>query len=349
MLTKFDRRAFLAASAASAAMAGLKPGQAFAADELVAATFGGTWANVHKQILAPYFTKISGATVVQSPMLATDQIAKLTASKGAKPPFDVAMLDEGPALEAIAAGLVTPYDTAKSPNFSALYPKFQGKYGPSITVQTIGIAYNPKTVKTPPTSWEDLFKPEYKGRVGITSLASTLGLAFLLDVNRLNGGTETNMKPAFAALKKLLPNLGAVSANFGAHGALFQQGEIDIGVQNFNFAEELKAKGVPIEFVRVATGTPAWVTSMHVVAGAEKPDLAYQYINCQISADVQSAMEKSPWNVVPTNSTVPFSGIVAEVLAKWAADLDKFVYFDWTKVNQGRAAWTEQFNRDIRV
>ena len=233
-----SRRGLLATTIAS-----LAAGQARAADNLVAATFGGTWGEVQKQVLAPYFTKRTGATVSLAVMLATEQIAKLTAAKGGTPPFDVAILDEGPALEAIDAGLVAKYDPAKSPAYAGLLPQFQGEYGPAVTMQAIGIAYNPKTVKTPPTTWDDLWRPEYKGRVGITSLASTLGLAFLLDVNRLAGGTESNMAPGFAKLRTLLPNLAAVSANFGSHGALFQQGEIDIGVQNFNFAEELKAKG----------------------------------------------------------------------------------------------------------
>jgi putative spermidine/putrescine transport system substrate-binding protein len=338
------RRSLLIASAATAFA-----GRARAAETLVAATFGGTWVDVQKQVLVPYFTKRTGAGVSLAVMLATEQIAKLTAAKGGRAPFDVAILDEGPALEAIDAGVIAKYDTAKSPAFSELLPPFQGAYGPAVTMQAIGIAYNPKTVKTPPTSWEDLWRPEFKGRVGITSLASTLGLAFLLDINRVAGGTESDMAPGFRKLQTLLPNLAAVSANFGAHGALFQQGEIDIGVQNFNFAEQLKAKGVPIEFVRPSTGTPAWKTSMHVVQGALQPDLAYAFIDSQISAPVQAAMIKSPWDVIPTNRNVPFEGLVAQVIAKDPAALQEMVFFDWATVNQHRAAWTQQFNRDIRV
>ena len=339
-----SRRALLTATAVIAAA-----GRARAADNLVAATFGGTWGEVQKQILVPYFAKRTGASANLAVMLATEQIAKLTAAKGGRPPFDVAILDEGPALDAIASGLIAKYDPAKSPAFSELPPQFQGEYGPAVTMQAIGIAYNPKTIKTPPKTWEDLWRPEYKGRVGITSLASTLGLAFLLDINRLAGGTEADMTPGFTKLRTLLPNLAAVSANFGAHGALFQQGEIDIGVQNFNFAQELKARGVPIEFVRVATGTPAWKTSMHVVQGALQPDLAYAYIDSQITKEVQAAMEKSPWNVIPTNGQVPFEGVVADVIAKDAAALKDMVFFDWGTVNKNRAAWTQQFNRDIRT
>ena len=51
----------------------------------------------------------------------------------------------------------------------------------------------------PPTSWEDLWKPEYKGRVGITGMASSLGTAFMVEIAKLNGGSETNVEPAFAA------------------------------------------------------------------------------------------------------------------------------------------------------
>ncbi len=338
------RRTLLAASAAAMAA-----GQARAAETLVAATFGGTWVEVQKQILVPYFTKRTGSGVSLAVMLATEQIAKLTAAKGGRPPFDVAILDEGPALEAVGAGLIAKYDSAKSPAYAELLPPFKGEYGPAVTMQAIGLAYNPKTVKTPPTSWEDLWRPEFKGRVGITSLASTLGLAFLLDINRLAGGTENDMAPGFRKLQSLLPNLAAVSANFGAHGALFQQGEIDIGVQNFNFAEQLKAKGVPIEFVRPSTGIPAWKTSMHVVQGALQPDLAYAFIDSQISATVQAAMEKSPWDVIPTNGHVPLEGLVAEIIAKDPAALQNLVFFDWASVNNHRAAWTQQFNRDIRV
>lgn len=342
-MTHLTRRLLLATSVASVART------ATAADNLVAATFGGTWGEVQKQILVPYFQQRTGASASLAVMLATEQIAKLTAAKGSTPPFDVAILDEGPALQAIEAGLIAKYDKAKSPAYVELLPQFQEEYGPAVTLQSIGIAYNPTTIKTPPTTWDDLWRPEYKGRVGITSLASTLGLAFLLDVNRLAGGTESNMAPGFAKLRTLLPNLAAISANFGAHAALFQQGEIDIGVQNFNFAEELKARGVPIEFVRVSTGTPSWKTSMHVVQGAVKPDLATAYIDCQITASVQSSMQKAPWNVIPTNGRVPFEGLVASMIAKDAAALSSLVFFDWAMINKGRAAWTQQFNRDIRA
>ncbi len=216
-------------------------------------------------------------------------------------------------------------------------------------MQGIGIAYNRNKIKTPPTSWDVLWDPKYKGRVGITSLASTLGTAFLVDINRLAGGDESNIEPAFKKLRTLLPNLAAVSANFGSHAALFAQGEVDIGVQNFNFTQTLKSKGVPVEFAKLDSGIPAWRTSMHVVAGAEEPDLAHTYIDSHLAADLQAEMQKEPYNVIPTNRNVPLSGLIAEQVAKTSDDLMKMVFFDWEKINEGRPEWTKRFNREIRL
>src|SRR5262249_59040001 len=116
-------------------------------------------------------------------------------------------------------------------------------YAPVITVQLIGIAYNPKKITTPPTSWEDLWKPEYKGRVGITGMASSLGTAFMVEIAKMNGGSDTNIEPAFDAIKRLLPNVGAIAASPGALAALFQQGEIDIAFHYWNNVPLFAAKG----------------------------------------------------------------------------------------------------------
>ena len=183
---------------------------------LVAATFPGTWNEADRKVVSPAFKAATGAAVTQSIVLGTDQVARLTAAKGNKPPFDVAFFDTPQVLDAAKEGLIVEYPAAKSPNFSDLMPKFQDKWGPKITMQVIGIGYNPKKITTPPKSWEDLWDPKYKGRVGLTALNSQLGIAFLAELNRIKGGTETDFEPAFKALRELLPNVGAIGANLGA-------------------------------------------------------------------------------------------------------------------------------------
>src|SRR5262245_34111329 len=142
MIKNVGRRDFLKASVATGALA-LLPRRAAAADPLVVATFPGTWNEAHRDVLAPYFRKKTGADVTQTILLATDQVAKLEAARG-KPPFDVAIMDEGPLLDAVKAGVIEKYPVDKSPNYKDLVPAFQEPWGPKISLQVIGIGLIPR-------------------------------------------------------------------------------------------------------------------------------------------------------------------------------------------------------------
>src|SRR5882724_7619622 len=187
------------------------PGLSFAqARPLVFATFTGSWEQAHKDVIVPYFRKTAeNAAIVLDPMLSVDQIAKVTAAR-ANPPIDVMLHDPGPALVAIGNDLVEPFPTDKSANYKDLIAEAQEPNGPAIFFQVVGLTYNPDKVKNPPTSWADLWKPEYKGRVGITNLNSTAGTGFLVEIARMHGGSEANIEPGFKALEALKPSLSAV-------------------------------------------------------------------------------------------------------------------------------------------
>ena len=62
-------------------------------------------------------------------MLGTDQVARLTAAKGNKPPFDVAFFDTPQVLDAAKEGLIVEYPAAKSPNFTDADSEIPGQMG----------------------------------------------------------------------------------------------------------------------------------------------------------------------------------------------------------------------------
>ena len=349
MTHRLDRRTVIAGATtlgASVAMPAILRAQS---KTLVAATFPGTWSEADRNIILPAFKAATGAAVTQSIVLGTDQVARLTAAKGNKPPFDVAFFDTPQVLDAAKEGLIVEYPAAKSPNFSSLLPKFQDKWGPKITMQVIGIGYNPKKIAPPPKSWDALWDPKYKGRVGLTALNSQLGIAFLAELNRIKGGSESDFEPAFKALRSLLPNVGAIAANLGAYATLWQQEQIDIAPYNFNFVQTLKAKDVPVELAIPDTGAVGWETSLHLVANATEPDLAVKYIDLHIDPAIQAQMLKPPYDVIPTNSKVKLEGAITASLAKTQDDLAKVRGFDWAKLNPQRSALIERFNREIKV
>jgi len=349
MMDRINRRTLITSSAAFGAGIAMPSVLRAQGKTLVAATFPGTWNEADRNIISPAFKAATGASVTQSIVLGTDQVARLTAAKGNKPPFDVAFFDTPQVLDAVKAGLIVEYPAAKSPHFKDLIPKFQDKWGPKITMQVIGIGYNPNKIKTPPKSWEELWDSKYKGRVGLTALNSQLGIAFLAELNRVKGGTETDFEPAFKALRSLLPNVGAIAANLGAYATLWQQEQIDIAPYNFNFVQTLKGKDVPVELSIPETGPVGWETSLHIVANAVEPDLAVQYIDLHLDPAIQSKMLKPPYDVIPTNSKVKLEGAITKSLAKSEADLAKVRGFDWAKLNPQRGALIERFNREIKI
>lgn len=319
------------------------------AKRLVFATFTGSWEEAHRAVLVPAYRAATKAEITLDPMLSVDQIAKVSAARN-NPPLDVMLHDPGPALTAIGQGLTEDYPVGQSRHYRDLIQEAQEGTGPAIFFQVVGLTYNPEKIKTAPTSWRDLWKPEFKGRVGITNLNSTLGTGFLVEISRMFGGNEGNVEAGFKALNDLKPNLAAVAANPGALAALFQQGQIDISPGNFNAIQILKARGVPVEFTIPREGAIAFKTTVHLVKNAPNRDLAIALIEAAMSPEVQSKLMDSPYLIVPTNSKVKMAGEVAKVLVKDHAEMKRrFVFQDWKKINEQRAQWIERFNREIRL
>lgn len=346
------RRSLLASAAASTAAGVLVSpfGPARAAGTIVATTYPGSFDEAFKSVVGPAFAKTSGGAVTFSPLLNVDQIGKIQASRN-NPPFDVVLFDEGPLIPAIQAGILEKFPADKSKAFADIPDAFRHPegYAPVITVQLIGIAYNPKKITTPPTSWEDLWKPEYKGRVGITGLGSSLGTAFMVEIAKIHGGSETNVEPAFDAIKKLLPNVGAIAPSPGALAALFQQGEIDIAFNYWNNVALLAAKGVDIAFAKPKSGAVVVRTSAQIVKNNQDPKLVLDYLDTAMSVDVQKGLEASPWVMMPTNKKVPLSGANLTV-AKSVDDLvGTNVLLDWTKFQSLRGEWISRFNKDVKI
>jgi putative spermidine/putrescine transport system substrate-binding protein len=320
------------------------------ARRLVFATFTGSWEEAHKAVVVPHFrANNNNAEMTLDPMLSVDQIAKVKAAQ-ANPPIDVMLHDPGPALVAIDQGLVQPFPVAASKYYADLIKDAQEPTGPAPFFQVVGITYNPDKIKKPPTSWADIWKPEFKGRVGITNLNSTLGTGWLVEIARMRGGSEASVDAGFRAIEELKPNLGAVAANPGALATLYQQGQIDIGPGNFNAIQILKARGVPVEFALPKEGAIAFKTTIHVVKNSPNAELAAKLIDSTLAPEVQAKLMEAPYLIVPTNTKVKMGGEIAKVLAKDHDDMKKkFVFQDWKRINEQRSAWIEKFNRDIKI
>ena len=347
-LHTLKRRAFIKTTGAGALL-GL-PGLAMAqSNSISATTYPGAWESSHRQILLPAFTKATGASTNLVASLAVDTVSKIIASK-ANPPYDVIILDEGPYLAALQHDIFEKVPVDKVPYLKDVPAKFVDPRGLGVFVsgQVIGIAYNTDKIKNPPSNWNDLLKPEYKGRVGLAGMGSTLMSAWMVELARLNGGSETNMEPAFEFIKKLLPNVSAVASSPGSLATLFQQGQIDVSVHYNNNVGDLQAKGVPVALHKPESGWIHIKSSMHIVKNSKNVDLAAAYINAALSPDVQTQMAAAPYFVVPTSSKAQFSKGL-QVFAANTQALEAMNTVDWAKLNPRRPEYIDRFNREVKA
>jgi spermidine/putrescine transport system substrate-binding protein len=134
------------------------------------------------------FTAATGITVSYTEIIQENEewFSKISPilRKGENIGYDVMVITDGFQFsELVALDELTPLDQRRMTNFYAhAAPAFKNRsFDPGNTYSmpwasgSTGIAWNPKFIKTPVTSMNDLWNPAYKGRVGMMSDVQDLG------------------------------------------------------------------------------------------------------------------------------------------------------------------------------
>jgi iron(III) transport system substrate-binding protein len=119
---------------------------------------------------------------------------------------------------------------------------------------------------TPPTSWADLLKPEYKGYIRMAN-PNTSGTAYnvlttILDIF----GTEDKMIEYMTALDK---NIDQYTKSGSAPGKSVATGEIPVAIGYAHDQVKLKAAGSPVVITAPSEGTGYELASMSMVKGGK--------------------------------------------------------------------------------
>jgi spermidine/putrescine-binding protein len=147
---------------------------------------------------------------------------------------------------------------------------------------TIQVYYNPKFVKTKPTSWDALLDPKYKKKIIYENSPETMvafaGLATGAKVPY--DQTLAELKRSKAWLKKLKPNiLKLVNQNFETVNALKDE-SVWIGMGNLGVDVRVKNAGGPL--IKVAfpkEGLPGWFDGEQMVTKSKHKDVFAKFMN----------------------------------------------------------------------
>ena len=349
MPSHFSRRDAMFAALATTGLAALGlPLSAAAAEKLVVNTYGGRWEKFWRAELLPMLSKGKGVDATLDVGLGKNFIANLRAAGIEKPPYSVLMVNENIASVVRTEGFFEPIPLAKVPNLANVYPNLRNPddNGVRAIVSAIGLGYRTDLVKTPPTSWTDLWtNPEFKGKIGLYQIGNTAAMLFLLMTAKVYGGSQDAVDRAFTEIKKLLP---FQQADFsGTLSTQLTRGDINVAVIDFPEIVALKKKGVPVEMVIPKEGVVSFEQSFNILKHAPNKEDAYKYLDFILQPDVQEMMAKE-FYTSPSNVKVALPAAIATEVPVNGERIASLVQFDWARVNPQLGEITDRWNREMK-
>ncbi len=352
-LTRRSAAKLVAGAAASSIVA---PRLARAANRTVyLLTWGGTiQAMLERDRWAKKFADATGYQVVLVPKATGTQIMATAIAQKARPQVDVVQADLLPWFAGAQQDLFAPIDTGSVPNIPHLYPValIKGTGGQILGVQPYGdvfaLIYNKDVFANkhwaPPAQWTDLERPELQGQLLIPPASSVYGIYVLIILARAHGGSEKDIEPGFAAMKRIAPGVVDWSDTFAKMSQFLADGTASLAFHGIAGALDMVKRKLPVAYV---VPNPVYMspTAMGVMKGGPNPAGARAFVNWWISPEVQSYRAETYGQTV-MNREVKLSPAAAERLPD-QQKLSQLVQVDYATVLKNYQAWRDRLEREI--
>ncbi|TSB48418.1 ABC transporter substrate-binding protein [Alkalicoccobacillus porphyridii] len=263
---------------------------------------------------------------------------------------DLVYLSDYYAQQAVNDDLFEEIDRSNIPNIEEIYEMAQAplgeEYGPAYTIGQFGIAYNADEVAGEISSWADLWDTSLARSLTIPSITSTTGPMFLDAASKVAGEDTFNEDAAFAQVQDLSGNVVKEYSQTSDFINMFAQGEIVGGPVMEMYVNDLKEAVPSAVFVSPEEGGYAVMNTVNIVKGSENKELAEQFINYQLSHDIQETTAKAKIDS-PVNTSVELTEEEAEGITYGQDLVDSLNQLDMEFVNDESAKWIERWNQEI--
>jgi spermidine/putrescine-binding protein len=213
----------------------------------------------------------------------------------------------------IRQGLLAELDHSKLPvlgNFDPSYLNLDFDPGNKYTVPyqagTDAIVVNTDTVENVPQSWEDLWNPEYAGRmVFIDDSRVVIGLTLLTLGYDVNTKDPAQLEEAKNKLAELIPNIKAFDSDSPKTALI--AGDADLGMVWTAEALLAQQENPAIQFIYPTEGAFLWQDNWVMLKDAPHPDAAYAWINYTMQGDVFWMMLRDFPYINPNQAALDFA------------------------------------------
>lgn len=335
--------------ALTAALGVAAAGTAFAQDKtLTVGGYGGSFETLMKELVIPQFEKEHDVTIAFVPGNSTENLARLQAQRSAQE-LDVVILDDGPMYQADALGFCAPIaDSAIKDDVYDIARLGDNSIG--LGFVATGFTYNTEWFERegwePPSSWNDLTDPKFKGILSVPPISNTYGLHTLVMMARLNGGGENDIDPGFTAMTdEVAPNILVFEPSSGKMSELFQSEEIALSIWGSGRTKSLADTGFPAAFAYPEEGAVALMIAGCPVVDSDVPDEAQAFIDYLLDPEVQVRLADAI-GAGPTNKKAELPEDLAKSLP-YGDKIADLIAVDWDVINPKRQEWTKRWAREV--
>jgi len=292
------------------------------------------WPESLSQPIFKAYTARTGVQVNFIRLSTGELIARATAERNT-PRADVIWGAPGDGFAAAKeAGIIEPY---RPPTWDRIPAELKDREGyfTAVAKNTLVFMSNAKLLQEkglkPPTSWNDLLDPAYKGQIQ-TADARTSGTALtrILSIYYAFGRDETK---TFDYQKKLHQNVQVYTKSGGGCTIPAALGQAVVCIAHMPDAMEAKKKGYDMVVTFPSEGVAAVIEGVALVKGARNRELATKFIDWTFSKDMQDLLDKHQVYMLPT---LPDASIDAGVAALMKEAKLLPVDLEWVGKNRKR-------------
>ena len=351
-----SRRAALALAGAAAAVrpsaAVAQPAPAIGkGTTLTVSTWGGITSDGIRDFVGPEFEKLTGATLAFDIGGQGARYNKLLAQKGNQT-ADVFFGTDEALVGGLRAGVLAPADLASIPHFADLQdwsvtvkaPNAGQVAGVPYTLISYGLAFNPEMVKQRPTSWGDLWRPEFQGKLAFAAPGHSEMPPLVIIAAELAGGSASNVDPGFAKLAQLRPN--KLTFFWTDWAPMLKTGDTNSATEFDYYLESMKAQGYPVDYVFPKEGGIGSAECVALVAGTRNREVAQAFMNLMIDPAIQQVFAVKTFQG-PTNKKIQLPAEVAAKMSYGEEKLKQIRFFDPVVSFENRPAWTERLTTEV--
>ena len=316
-----------------------------ATGRVVVGTWGGDYQNLQQVNVVDPIMKPMGVETVFDTANDTVRKTKLMAEKALpRGTMDVAALTNQGSFEMWKNGTLEEIDESKVPNLKNVLPSLRVPYGvPHIFTGRV-ILYNPKFITEKPTSYADLWKSEYAGKVGVIDIQyqTTIESAAMIA-----GGGVSNYEPGKAKLMELKKQGVKIYPTNEAMAQALKSEECAICIMWHARGVMWQNAGVPIEIATPKEGVVLYLSTLSVAKNSRNKAAAYAYLNAVLDPAPQAKFAEM-MGYAPTVSNVTLPPELARRVTYTPEQQAAFLKQDHEYLATNDAALQEWWNKTFK-